>query len=105
MEKIKKNWHIIVIILLLLFGMNRCANSCTNSNKYDKSELEKTQIVHQKDSIISCLEDSINELNTIIKIYEEKVSGLNHALTIQDEANKRISESKKNINVSIKQNK
>ena len=41
-------------------------------------------------------------LNTKLKVYEEKISGLNQSLTIQDEANKRISEAKKNIQVNIK---
>ena len=55
--------------------------------------------------MIKSLNDSITLLNTKILIYEEKVSGLSNALTIQDEANKRISEAKKNINVTVKEKK
>ena len=42
------------------------------------------------------------QFNTKLKVYEEKVAGLNQSLQIQDEATKRISEAKKNIQVSVK---
>ena len=52
MEFIKKRWYIIVIALLVIFGMNKCASSCTNANKYEASEKEKIELVVKKDSII-----------------------------------------------------
>ena len=103
MEFIKKKWQIILIVVLLLFGMSKCTSSCTNSTKFEESEKNHTEYVEKTDSIIKVLKDSIIVLNTKITVYEEKVNGLNNALSIQDEANKRISEAKKNISVQVRQ--
>ena len=103
MEILKKKWQIIVIVLLILFGMTKCASSCTNSNKFEASEKNHIEYVQKMDSVVKELKDSIVVLNTKITVYEERVAGLNNALSIQDEANKRISEAKKNINVNVKQ--
>ena len=102
MEFLKKKWYLIVIALLLLFGMNKCASSCTNSNMYEDAQKEHTEYVQKMDSTVKVLNDSITVLNTKITVYEEKVAGLNNALSIQEEANKRISEAKKNINVNVR---
>ena len=103
MEILKKKWQIIVIVLLILFGMTKCVSSCTNSNKFEASEKNHIEYVQKMDSVVKELKDSIVVLNTKITVYEERVAGLNNALSIQDEANKRISEAKKNINVNVKQ--
>lgn len=105
MEKIKQYWREILIGLLVIFGLNKCTTSCTNGQKYNKSEEEKKTIIAQKDSIISGLNDSIRSLNTTIQVYNEKVAGLNQSLQIQEEASKRISEAKKNISVNVRQTK
>ena len=102
MEFIKTKWHIIVIVLLLLFGMSKCASSCSKGNLYEASEQAHAEYVQKMDSTVKVLKDSITVLNTKITVYEEKVKGLNNALSIQDEANKRISEAKKNINVNVR---
>lgn len=103
MEFIKKKWQIIVIVLLLLFGMSKCTSSCTNSNKFEESEKNHIEYVQKMDSTVKVLNDSINMLNVKLQVYQEKVAGLNQALSIQDEANKRISEAKKNISVQVRQ--
>lgn len=103
MEFIMKKWQIIVIVLLLLFGMSKCTSSCTNSHKFEESEKTRIEQVDSLNNVINTLNDSISILNTKITVYEERVNGLNNALSIQDEANKRISEAKKNIQVQVKQ--
>ena len=102
MDWIKKHWHIIVIIILVIFGMNKCASSCTNSNNYKNSEKTRIELVQKYDSIQNVLTDSIVVLNTRIQVYEEKIAGLSQTLSIQEEANKRISEAKKNISINVK---
>ena len=102
MDWIKKNWQIIVIVLLLLFGMSKCTSSCTNNTKYKNTEFQRCELVKKSDSIQRVLNDSIIILNTKIQVYEEKIAGLNQSLSIQDEANKRISEAKKNISINVK---
>lgn len=98
MEFIKKNWKIIVIVLLVLFSLSKCVQSCNRASEVTKQEAKVSSL----DSTINVLKDSITSLNTTIKVYEEKVSGLNQSLSIQEEAAKRISEAKKNISVSVK---
>lgn len=98
MEWIKLHWKEIVIGILIIFCFNKCTQSCSRQNEINQQAIQMSQL----DSINMVMIDSIAKLNTIIKVYEEKVSGLNQALNIQDEANKRLSEAKKNINVNVK---
>ena len=58
MEFIKKNWKIIVIVLLVLFGMNKCTVSCNRGTTINKQQIELVQ----KDSIIKAQNDSLNIL-------------------------------------------
>lgn len=105
METIKKNWKNILIALLVMFGMSKCAQSCNRAGTIDKLEADTEIIVNQKDSIIKTLSDSCTVLNTTIKIYQERVNGMQQSIDIQNEAARRISEAKKNISVNIKQSK
>ena len=59
MEKIKKNWQIIAIVLLLLFGMSKCTQSCNRSAEIDKNVVT----IEKKDSLIKVLKDSVVALN------------------------------------------
>lgn len=103
MEWIKLHWKEVVIVLLVLFGLNKCTQSCNRATTIDEKVTEITVIENTKDSIINILNDSIIKMNIRLQVYQEKVAGLNQALSIQDEANKRISEAKKNINVQVRQ--
>jgi len=98
MEYIKKYWKEALIVVFVLFSLNKCTQSCSRAAQNDQLRSEITT----KDSIIKSLEDSCTVLNTTIKVYEEKVSGLSQSLNIQTEAAKRISEAKKNISVNVK---
>ena len=103
MESLKKHWKEGLIVLLVLFGMSKCTQSCNRAGAYDELLDTTTVELFKKDSIIKVLTDSCTTLNTTIKVYEEKVSGLSQSLSIQEEAARRISEAKKNISVSVKQ--
>ena len=105
MEWLKKHFKEIIIVLLVLFGLNKCTQSCSRGTELENAKTEIITNKHSSDSVIQVLNDSINQLNIRIQVYEEKISGLNQAISIQDEANKRISEAKKNINVNVKQQK
>ena len=105
MEFIKKRWYIIVIALLVIFGMNKCASSCTNANKYEASEKEKIELVVKKDSIIKLYDDSVKTLNMKIQVLEATIEGNQEMINRLVKANEQISEAKKNINVNVKQNK
>jgi peptidoglycan hydrolase CwlO-like protein len=58
MNFIKRNWQIILIVLLILFGMNKCVSSCNRGTTIDKQGIELVQ----KDSIIKAQADSLNIL-------------------------------------------
>ena len=103
MDWLKTHWKEVVIGLLVVFGLNKCTQSCNRQTTIDEKVSQITVIENTKDSVINILNDSIGKLNIRLHIYEEKVAGLNQALSIQDEANKRISEAKKNINVQVRQ--
>lgn len=103
MDWLKTHWKEVVIGLLVIFGLNKCTQSCNRQTTIDEKVSQITVIENTKDSVINVLNDSIGKLNIRLQVYEEKVAGLNQALSIQDEANKRISEAKKNINVQVRQ--
>ena len=90
MEKIKKNWHIIVIVLLLLFGMSKCTQSCNRSTEINKNVI----MIAQRDSLIKVLEDSVVTLNH--KSNQEKL------IKSQKESLDKINDAKKNIQVTVK---
>lgn len=105
MEYIKKHWKNILLIVLLLFSLSKCTQSCNRAGTIDKMESENAELLVKKDSIIKALSDSCTVLNTTIKVYEERVNGMQQSLDIQNEATKRISEARKNISVNVKQSK
>lgn len=102
MENIKKNWKNILIILLVLFSLTKCTQSCNRESTISELENKNVETVVSKDSIIKTLHDSCTLLNTTIKVYQERVNGMKQSLDIQNEAAKRISDAKKNISVSVK---
>ena len=59
-EKLKKNWKTIVIVLLVLFSLNKCTTSCSRSSTIKKQNIE----IVQKDSIIKAKSDSLNILKS-----------------------------------------
>lgn len=101
MNNITKRWNIIVIVILAVFSLSKCTQSCSRQTIINNKELT----IYEKDSLLKVANDSINILNTKIQIYEERISGLTNSLTIQEEAARRISEAKKNISVTVKERK
>ncbi len=68
MEKIKKNWKTILIVVLLLFSLNKCTVSCNRGSKLKKANEE----LIIKDSIVKTLSDSIKSLNVTIDNLNDK---------------------------------
>ncbi|MBO5005633.1 MAG: hypothetical protein J6D03_10540 [Clostridia bacterium] len=58
MNKIKKNWKNILLVVLLMFSLNKCTQSCNRSVKIDKLSTEVTV----KDSMISSLDSQVKAL-------------------------------------------
>ena len=98
MEKIKKNWQIIVIVILLLFGMSKCTQSCNRSTEINKN----ITTIEQKDSVIKVLEDSVVTLNHKIDLLSNDKSNQEKLIESQKESIDKINEAKKNIQVTVK---
>lgn len=87
MNKLKKNWKEILIILLILFGLNKCTVSCNRGSKLDKVNKE---IVY-KDSLNKSMADSIKSLNVTIANLTDKngmLSEFNRQQTKSDSLNR-----------------
>lgn len=82
-EKIKKNWKVIVIILLTLMFMGKCTQSCNRDDKVKKLTLELAQRdsmiqklnleIMQNESDITSLEDLNNLLKENNKSMENQI--------------------------------
>lgn len=58
-DKVKRNWKNIALILLLLFSMTKCTSSCNKQKQIDKMDY---QIV-QMDSVITANGIELDKLN------------------------------------------
>lgn len=68
MEKIKKNWKTILIVLLVIFSLNKCTVSCNRGSKLSQAE----QTISKQDSAIKVMSDSIKSLNVTIANLADK---------------------------------
>jgi RNase H-fold protein (predicted Holliday junction resolvase) len=99
---LKEKWKIILVIILALFGLNKCTQSCNRQGKIDQLELEYSQLdsIYKTEKLL--YEDSLKNQQNRLDILEERVNGLknmNEAVSSErsktDEANKRASEASK----------
>lgn len=98
MEKIKKNWQIIAIVLLLVFGMSKCTQSCNRSAEIDKNIVT----IEKKDSLIKVLKDSVVTLNHKIDLLRNDKSNQEKLIESQKESINKINEARKNIHVTVR---
>ena len=75
MNKIKKNWKTILIVLLVLFSLNKCTVSCNRQGIIDKQNIE----IVKQDSLIKAQNDSIRILNVELIGKNDKEDALNNA--------------------------
>ena len=97
----RKNWKSILIILLVLFSLGKCTQSCNRSLKID--ELEST--VAEKDSMINSMSRQIELLQIDTTNYRGRLhmyEGFTEAMTINIEKQNNISE--KNARLQAEQN-
>ncbi len=74
LDKIKKNWKIILIVILLLFGLNKCTQSCNRQTKIDEQTTKIEQLdsaLQKKNSeVVSLKRDTSDYLNRI-RMYDK----------------------------------
>jgi len=97
MEKLKKNWYIIVIVILLIFSLSKCTQSCNRQTTIDKTNIELVK----KDSTIRVMNDSIVSLNHKIDLLTNDKTNQEKLVETQQDAINKINEAKKNINVRV----
>ena len=74
LDKIKKNWKIILIVILMVFGLNKCTQSCNRQIKIDEQIFKIEQLdsaLQEKNSeIVSLKRDTSDYLNRI-RMYDK----------------------------------
>lgn len=110
-EKIKKNWKVILICILVLFGMNKCTVSCNRQYEIDRLNM---QIVHmdstykydvsKRDTKIELLTDSLDDLNKDYKHLIDKFNITVESNSRMDEANRRADAANSRANKLAKEN-
>ena len=98
---LNKHWKNIVIVILVLFSLNKCTVSCNRGNKLKQTNVE----IMQRDSVITDMNDTIKHLKAEIQILNEKLTGIQNVANAKDEAIRNITEAKKNINVTVNSKK
>lgn len=95
-EKIKKNWQVILICVLVLFSMNKCTVSCNRQGEIDRLNAQIEQMdstykydVSERDLKIELLMDSLDDLNKDYKHLIDKFNITVESNSRMDEANRR----------------
>ena len=74
LDKVKKNWKTILIGVLMLFGLNKCTQSCNRQIKIDEQIVKIEQLdstLQEKNSeIVSLKRDTSDYLNRI-RMYDK----------------------------------
>ena len=106
---LKKYWHIIVIIILLIFGMGQCTKSCGRKGKITNQNIEmstKDSIIEANAKQIHDMESQINYLNSIIENEKSHTSNFaSIAVGNQTELLKKIDELESKAKSLEKENK
>lgn len=74
LDKIKKNWKIIFIVILILFGLNKCTQSCNRQSKINEQATKIEQldsILQEKNSEIVSLKRDTTEYLNRIRLYDK----------------------------------
>lgn len=87
-NKIKNNKSNVVIVLLALFGLNRCTVACNRGMKFSKSEKVidtlTTKVASQK-GVIDSLNRDIVEYQNVIKLYKGFDQDKQNLITTQNQ--------------------
>jgi len=90
MEKIKKYWKEIFIVLLTILFVSNCTGKGNYKRKY-KKQIQKTEYV--KDSLTNVFGNAsnrIDSLNNEIKILNKEIISLNNEILIYKEQNNKL---------------
>jgi len=103
MEKIKKYWREILIVILAILFISNCTSKGNYKRKYDK-QVQRTEFVH--DSLKSMYGNSlsiVDSLNHEIKSRDEKILSLESQIDIYKDQNNKLAN--KPVVVRVNQDK
>ena len=110
-EKIKKNWQVILICVLVLFSMNKCTVSCNRQGEIDRLNVQIDQMdsiykndINERDIEIELLTDSLDDLNKDYKHLIDKFNITVESNSRMDEANRRADAANNRANKLAKEN-
>lgn len=116
-DKLKRNWKNILLILLIIFSFSKCTSSCSRGRQIDRLNYQ----IEQRDSIITAngieldkLSIRLNDAQTNIESYKgiattnqqelvDKVSELTDENTKLTKENTRLSNENSNLKTKVKQ--
>ena len=115
LSKLKRNWKNIALILLLLFSLSKCTNSCTRGREIDRLNYQIVQqdsALKANDIIIDKLSTRLDDANTSIDNYKGIATGnqkdlidkLNTLTNDNKELNTKINKITKENNNLTKEN-
>lgn len=87
-NKIKNNKSNVVIVLLALFGLNRCTVACNRDMKFSKSEKTIDTLsakVSSQKGVIDSLNRDIVEYQNVIKLYKGFDQDKQNLITTQNQ--------------------
>lgn len=107
-DKIKRNWKNILLIILILFSVNKCTSSCTRGKQIDKLNYQIVQmdsVIHANGIELDKLNMRLDDAQTSIDSYKGIATGnqrdlVNKVSTLTEE-NKQL---KKQVTSLAKEN-
>lgn len=107
-DKIKRNWKNILLIILILFSVNKCTSSCTRGKQIDKLNYQIVQmdsVIHANGIELDKLNMRLDDAQTSIDSYKGIATGnqrdlVNKVSTLTEE-NKQL---KKQVTSLTKEN-
>ena len=74
LDKTRKNWKTILIVILIVFGLNKCTQSCNRQIKIDEQTFEIKQLdstLQEKNSEIFSLKRDTSDYLNRIRMYDK----------------------------------
>lgn len=117
-DKIKKNWKTILIVLLVLFSLNKCTVSCNRQGVIDKQTTElvkKDSIILSNQDTIKAKQETIEKMMLIIEgknnvtdahldnkeFFEYRINKLNDSISVLNRTNTKLTNELKRKNGEI----
>lgn len=93
----KKQWKIVLIILLSIMFVSKCTSAGNYERKYHKAEARIEYVTDSLTTVYSNSAKYIDSLKHVIKEKTYEINSLNKQLTIYEEQNAQLNERNKSL--------